>query len=350
VNTFSGAPNGMAGIRPRDPIDVHVSMAMKGANGAPSSGGRFWLTSQSTHSHQFTAGQKSYSSLARDLHPGFVAWNQVAQALGRDAPRAGAGKVGTLRGNLVHSRLQDLARWSRAMQKYPKGDGDSPASKRPACEGNGVRAIRFYGMEEDKEIYREIACPNRECQYAMRGLCHADAHLIFRLRWDKSDSWQAGFNESIAEWNTGGWESLANLAGLFELILGTEAVLTLGGIALPPDFPADQLRPGLAKELGVLNPSLVGMPFVMTIGWKTKAADASSPQGKRYPVVSFSPDGDMAAWLIAQRRNRAELSQGSAPLALIPASVQDADFEETVRHESRIELTGSPLAQLDLLT
>jgi hypothetical protein len=90
--------------------------------------------------------------------------------------------------------------------------------------------------------------------------------------------------------------------------------------------------------MGIAKPSLVGLPFVLAVGDKTKAADASSPTGKRYPVVTFSPDGDLIDWLVNQGRRRRELAAMPERPALPPASVRDPDFLGVVRHESRVEI------------
>jgi hypothetical protein len=334
-------PRGLVGLHPREPIGAHVNVAIKGKSGAPDYKGRFWLTSQLTHSAEFTAGSgKTYRQLARDLHPSFAAWNDAALALGRDLTRKGPGRLGVLRGNLVHARFSDAAFWNRAAQKLPEGH-PNPPSRRPACEGDGVSALRFRGVENGKEIFDRIACPNRECIFAQQGLCKVAADLIFRLRWNPTDAWESQFPSLLVEWATRGRESAENMLGLFEHVIGSEALLTEDQRRLATDEEREAWKSGMAQEMGVLSPSLVGMPFVMSVGDKTKAADASSPTGKRYPVVQFSPDGDLVEWLILQGRRRRELVAIPEALALPPASVNDPSFLEAGRHESRIEIDPS---------
>jgi len=223
------------------------------------------------------------------------------------------------------------------MHKFPAGH-ENPKSLRPACEGNGITALRFTGMTGDEERFERIACPNLDCPFAMAGQCKPSAHLVFMLRWDRSDPFEAGFPALVAEYTTGGWESLAGMRGLFEFVLGTAAVRTPEEVATATADERATWRAGLAAELGIAETSLVGMPFVMTVTERTKAAKGNAATGTRYPVVSFSPDGDLVEWLLNQARRRKELAGAPEPLALPSASVQAPYFEEITRHESRAEV------------
>jgi len=329
-------PTGVAGLRPKPPIGVHISTKIKGESGAPGFGGRFWLMTQQAHSESFKSGRGTYTSLARSLHPSFVAWNEEAKSLGKDVPRRGPGRVGSLRGNLVHARWQDSALWHLAAQKLPEGH-PNPKSWKPACEGNGIRALRFTKEENGVEQFEPIPCPNRECPFQIAGACKVSAHLIFMLRWQADDPWQAQFPALIAEWTTRGWDSASRLMGLLEQVLGTEAILTEEEQEYSSAEERAQWKIGLAAGLGIENVSLIGMPFVMTIGEKTKAADASSPHGRRYPVVNFSPDGDLVAWLLSQRESHKLLLSAPEKQLALPAAT-DTEFLESVRHESRAEI------------
>jgi hypothetical protein len=335
----SSTPTGLVGVHPRVPIGVHVNLAIKGQNGAPTHKGRFWLMTQTTHSQEFKAGGgKQYRQLARDLHASFGAWNEGAMALGNDITRRGPGRFGFLRGNLVHAKWHEAARWNRAAQKLPEGH-PNPPSRRPACSGNGIDALRYRGLDAaGVEIFDRIPCPNRECVFAMQGLCRAEAHLIFRLRWNPDDPFEGQFPALLAHFTTRGWESTEGLMGLLEHVLGTEALLTPEQRKFATDEDRATWRAGLAAELGIKNPSLMGMPFQMSVSDKTKAADAGSPQGKRFPVVSFSPDGDLMEWLLLQGRQRRALATGITPAGLLPASVEDEDFLAIDRHEARLEI------------
>lgn len=340
-------PLGLVGARPRQPVGVHVSMALTGENGAPTMGGRFWFTTQATQSRKFGGnGRKEWSRLTRDLEPRFRAWNAECHKLGEElALKRGAGRVGFLKGNIVHARWSDAASWNRAASKLP-APNPNPPSRRPACEGNGLWALRFRGAGKDGvERFDRIACPNRLCEFAESGACKPDTHFFFKLRWDRSDAFEAQFPELIAHWHTGGWESTEALMGLFEYVLGTEALLGSEDLAQATEEERAAWRPGFAAALG-LKPSqvnLVGMPFAMSVHYRTKAGDEKNPGGKRFPVVSFSTDGDLEAWLVSQAQTRRTLI-AAAPEPLTLPAVSDPDFIDVTRHEARIETSGLPLS------
>lgn len=343
-------PMGLVGVHPRQPIGVHINMSIRGDNGAPTFGGRFWLMAQPTLSRKYSSGQKSWTALARDEHPRFIAWNTEARKLGSELdPKRGAGRVGMLRGNIVHARWNDAAGWNRSAQKLPAPHPNPSLSRRPACEGNGIRARRFVRNHGDEEVFQSIACPNQLCPFAQAGVCKPDTNLVFKLRWNEGDPWELQFPALLAHWHTGGWESTAALMGLFEYVLGSEALLSPEDRAQATDEERSTWRPGFASALGLRSEdvSLVGMPFSMSVHYRTKAGDSRNPSGSRFPVVSFSPEGDLEAWLVAQHQRRTLLA-GVAPetLALPPASVADPGFVEITRHEARLEATGAVLDEV----
>lgn len=342
-------PMGLVGVHPRVPIGVHINMSVRGDNGAPTMGGRFWLMAQPTVSRKFSSGQKSWSALSRDFHPRFREWNAEAQRLGQELdPRKGAGKVGMLRGNIVHARWEDAASWNRSAQKLPAPHPNPSLSRRPACEGNGIRARRFVRNHGDVEVFDTIACPNQLCPFAQSGSCKPDTSLIFKLRWNEADPWEAQFPALLAHWHTGGWESTAALMGLFEYVLGTEALLSPEDRSQTTEEERASWRPGFAAALGLTaaDISLVGMPFTMSVHYRTKAGDSRNPAGSRFPVVSFSPEGDLEAWLVAQHQRRTLLAGAPEPLALPAASVREEEFIETTRHEARLETSGAVLGDV----
>lgn len=330
-------PSGLVGIHPRQGVGCHISMAVRNNRGTPDYKGRFFITTEQTHSETFETGHR-YKT--RTLHPSFVAWNNAAFGLGENVnSRKGPGRLGTLKGNLVHAKWQQAAFWNRAAQKLPHGHPNPPLSLKPACEGDGISALRFKAVEDGREAFERIACPNRECEFAMCGACKPSAHLIFRLRWDREDAAEAKFPSLLAHWNSRGWESMENMVGLLEMIVGTEALLPEVARKLAGETERAKWKAGMAAELGIKDVSLMGLPFAMTIGERTKPPDERNPQGYRYPVVNFSPDGDWLEWLLMQARTRRELAGSPAPQdALPPASVQDQDFLEIIRHEARVEI------------
>jgi len=317
-------PTGLVGAEPRRGVGVAVTVGRRGATGMAELTDRFWFMTPTPHAQTF--GSRSYQT--RDPHPGFVAWNTGAEVIRKRTAGGAIGRFATLKGNIIHANLREALLWNRSAQKL-SAPHPNPKSQRPACEGDGVRAVRFEGEVEGVESYGEIPCPNQECVFAMNGLCKPSVHFIFRLRWNPDDAFESQFQALRAKWTSHSWNSLKNLLGMLEAVLGTEAVA--------PWMPREEWKAGLAAELGVEHPSLIGMPFSMTIGSKTRAADAKTPQGRRYPVVHFSEDGDLVEWLLAQRLKFRALG-AVEPLALPGPSVTDPEFLEVARHADRVEL------------
>jgi len=295
-------------------VGVKVNVGIKGPSGAPIHKDRFFLMSPHAHSADTSGPNK----LRRDFLPAFAAWNErsmPAQGRGQVAP--GLPPTVTLRGLIAHSRLQDCVRWNRAAQKAANGE-KSPPSGRPWCQGNGVEAVRIATDAAGEEAERSIPCPNEECPFAINGLCKPRLELLFMLRWDGGAAWQAGLPPLLALYTSHSWNTLKSLLGLFTLVLGTEAVT--------PWEPEETWIPGIAAELGVTEPSLFGLPFAMTVGEKTKPARPGQ-EGRRFPVVTFAPEGDLAAWLLSQLQRRRYLESGNLLAPKLLPSVLDEDLQ-----------------------
>ena len=319
--TANEAPRGLLGIRPHIPVGVAVTVGIKAAKtGQPIRKDCFWMMSSDATLGEFQGGNRSYKSPVRTPHPDFAAWNQKA--------KEGPDGVSSIRGNFVHADWRQAALWNRSAHKLPEPNSNPP-SLRPACEGNGVSARRYRGLKDGEEVFEKIACPNDLCPFAMEqgsrpALCKPFASLIFRLRWNPADPFESQFPGMLAKWSTRGWHAASGLIGLLELILGTEAVA--------PDTPREAWRTGIAADLGIENPTMTGFPFSAVVIKKTT-------DGKVYPVVRFSPDGDPVQWLLSQRRQRLELG-GVVTLALGAATVNDPDYVDHARHMDRAELDG----------
>lgn len=316
-------PTGLSSISPRDPIGVRVTTGRKGPSGAPMFGStdRFWLCTVETMVQKFSKSSSPTSS----LHPSFVAWNDLAEkTMNKQGERRPAGRVAALRGNLVHATPAECVQWYRAASQLPEPH-PNPPSKRAACTGNEAVARRFSGIGAgDVETYEEIACPGEDCIFAQRRLCKVQGDLLFRLRWDSSDPLERNFPALLAMYHTGGMHSVSSIMGLFEFVLGTEAV--------QPTRPREEWKKGLAAELGVENPSLVGLPFVMTVGKKTNRQN-----GNVYTIVNFSPDGDLIEnWLLAQVRLRGLLGSSISAPALPPADIRSESAQVAI-DEARSE-------------
>lgn len=297
-------PTGLVGVEPaRGGAGVRASVGIRSNSGEPILKNRFFLMNPVASPARFQLKSGGdMKGLRSEPHPSFTAWNEEAKKDLRGSSRCGA-----LRANLIHARLSDAAEWNAAAQKLP--GHPSPPSQRPACCGDGIRALRFVGMEGGEEVFREIACPNELCEFRQRvgtkpAPCKANATLVFRLRWNRDDPVERDLPEMVCTWHTRSPQSLSRLMTLFEMILGTEKVA--------PHTPRERWKAGLAADLGVPDPSLVGLPFVMSVGEKSKPSE-----GWVFPIVSFSLDGDPVQWLLAQQAHRLQLAAGGpAPLAL----------------------------------
>ena len=313
ANDRIATPFGLVGLNPRDPVGCAVTVGTRNEAGTPDFRDRFFIMSSTTTKKAF----EKFAAHAREFHPAFSAWNRGAFPDPNTKEPIKPGQYATIRGNLVHANLADAYAWNRSLHKLPNGAANPP-SQRPACEGNGIRAVRYFGLEEGREIFNDIACPNEHCEFAMSGLCKPHSHLLFQLRWLERQPYPS----MLAKFDSHSWNTTANLLGMLEYVLGTAAVR--------PWVPKEEHKAGLANELGILSPSLFGLPFVATIGQKT-----DSKHKTRYPVVNFSLDGDAMAWLLYQRESRLKLLSfgGSEPVALLSAHSEE-------NNESRWESVG----------
>lgn len=317
---------------PAAPIGVVVAVGIKSAkSGAPVLKDRFWFMSRNAASKEFAGSGRAYKALSREIDPAFEAWNRLAK--GTDSGKIFDRRVCVIRGNIVHGSIEDAVMWNRSAHRLPEPN-PNPASLRPACEGNGIWARRFRGSEGGQEIFEEMPCPNEACPFAQDGkTCKVFASLLFQLRWDAADPFEAHFPRTLAMWSTRGIYSARNLLGLFEYVLGTDAVMPRDADGeRPPDW-----KPGLAAEMGIPEPSLFGMPFVMQVGEKTSPG-RDGREGRRFPVVTFSPDGDLMAWLVHQRQQRELAAGGDRPALPAYVSTRAPEYMERIRHEARVEL------------
>lgn len=312
-------PTGLVGVEPaRGGAGVRATVGIRSNSGEPILKDRFFLMNPVASPAKFQMKNGGeMKGLRSHPHPSFTAWNEEAKRIvDENAKKQGVtSRCGAIRGNLIHARLPDAAEWNAAAQKLP--GLPSPPSQRPACCGDGVRALRFSHMEGGEEIFKEIACPNELCEFRQSQgtkppACKASATLVFRLRWNPEDPLERDLPGMVCTWHTRSPQSLSRLMALFEFILGTERVA--------PSTPRDRWKAGLAADLGVADPSLVGLPFVMSVSEKSK-------NGHVFPIVSFSLDGDPVQWLLAQKSHRNLLAAGGPPPLALPV-VSDPE----VRH------------------
>lgn len=285
---------GIEGLDGRDPIGAALTIGRKGSSGAPTETDRFFFVQP--------VDTKVGDQRVRPLHPSFSAYNEADAKLRQ-----------SLKCNLVHERREDcFEHYLRAQvlsSKWP-----AHPQKRAACTGDGTKATRFFGFKEDKsEDWREIDSCGETCEFRIgdRKLCKPFARLLFRPRFDSGK-----FPSLLTKLTSGSWHSVSAMLGFFQFI------------------------DDLARGLGMQSYSLIGLPFVITLSTKTKPQAA-----QRFPVMSFSIDGDPVAFFLAQRENVRILSGGEPKL--IPASLSDDEQQlpEIVASDLSSINHGHPIAK-----
>lgn len=262
--------SGIEGLEGRDPIGAALTVGRKGPSGAPIETDRFFLVSPVDS----LVGQHRI----RPPHPSFAAFNE-ADPKHRQ----------TIRGNIVHAKAEDCFEHHLRAQVLSAKWPAHPA-KRPACTGNGVKATRFFGILPDKsEDWREIDTCGELCEFRIGAnkLCKPFARFLFRPRWENGK-----LPTPLVKLTTGSWYSVSALLGFFDYIREN------------------------AASLGVENPSLYGLPFVLTLSMKTKPQEQ-----RRFPVLSISPEVDLVQFLLAQKESHSALS-GDSP-RLLSATLSD---------------------------
>lgn len=339
-------PRGVAGMGARQDVGVVATVGTRGPNGNPVLRHSWFLMDPLATPVDF---DKLRNAPTRQAHPSFTDWNRAAREAAKAAAAAQKNRArpdpnpyAILRGNLVHgdwraaSAVHFRAQQLRGTQADGKTPWTRPASRRPCCEGDGVDANRYFGKAADGgEDWRQVPCPGLLCPFQQeqggKRDCGPFAMLFFRLRWPPGQP----FPSLLCRLQTGSYQSVESLLGLFEGILGTAAVR-------PWVDEADR-KPGLAAELGVASPSLLGLPFSVEIGWK------SNPDKQRvYPVLTFSPDEDLFSWLTWQQEQRRlaggalrALGPAPEPLPVVTPEIVDAAYTEVAAQGVPAEIVGA---------
>ena len=265
MSTSQKQPRGIKGLEGRPPVGAVLTIGTKGDRGAPVDRDLFYF--------KVPNATKQGSALVRGLHPNFGSFHH------KDTPKK---KRQTIAGVLVHATQDACFEYHRKAQVL---DTSHP-QRRPACVGDGVRAVRWVGGAADN--FEDIPCPNRACEYALGKVkkCKPFARLLFRPC--------EPLPTPLCKFTTGSWNTVANLIGFFE------------------DFAAQ------SKALGVENASLHGLPFELLLTEKTSSDDSG---GKRFPVAVITPTMDVQGFLLAQKGKRDQLL-GPQPIGLLDASEQ----------------------------
>ena len=279
-------PVGIDGLEGREPIPVKAATGFKGGPTAfPRWKNRFHLL--------YAEETDNWC----DFHPAYTAFNMGYDVDGVDNKNPKQPKQieqlkrrTMLRGNLFHAYASECHLKQRKAYVLP--DHKRPPGRRPTCVGNGTVAIRFTDGE-----FKEIKCPGKHCMYVEREKwkdnkgryyvpCSPFVKLIFRLRFLDDVVTVDGERQSrpnpmpamMCKFTSGGWDTAANLEGFFKQIERA------------------------AQRLGIENPILFGLPFVMTLYEKTKAETHS-----RWPVVKFTPECDLLEFFLKTQKQIAQL-------------------------------------------
>lgn len=250
------------GLQGREPVGAVLAIGRKASEkGNPTETDRFFIV------------QPNEERGVRPQHPAFVPYNSAEPAMRQ-----------SVRGNFVHATIAEAWLYHLAAIRLPRHP--NAPNMRPTCTGDGRRATRYMGEKEGREDWQEIECPNQLCAYrqGQPPACRPFGRLYFRPRW-ANDKLPA----LLMKWETRAWRSISNVVGFFDHVSTQAEHLHL----IPP-------RPAGAS----FNPAcpIYGLPFVLTMGKKTQ------PQhGRAFPVVTISPDADLIAYFLEQRKRLAEV-------------------------------------------
>ena len=239
------------GLKGTEPIGAVVTVGTKGPKGNPVDRDRFYIKMPQMD-----------DSGGRPEHAKFAVFNTAPPERRR-----------TLMGNLVHASIGDAFHYQLTAQKLP-GLTATP-SQQPHCTGDGCKAMRWDGKE-----FREIRCPNEICEYRVGDvkLCKPFARLYFRLRWEETAGGKT-LPSIYVKLTTQSWNSVRAMVGFFDSINDT------------------------ARSFGLDSANLFGLPFTVTLAEKSQPA-----KKKKFPVLSFSVDGDLIAFLMAQRQRMEQIA------------------------------------------
>lgn len=255
--------NGIKDLTGREHVGAVVTVGRKSDRGFPEQTDRFHVV------------QPREENGVRGYHPAFSQFNS-----------APAERRKVIKGNIVHAYKDDCFESHLKAQAINK---KMHPNKKPYCVGDGVKATRWTGREPDDFI--EIDCPNKLCEFRMTQppLCKPFLRFLFRISWAEGSTMPA----FLVRFTSGSWNTAGNFKGFFDY---------WGNVA---------------KELGMKNYKLFGLPVTLTVSYQTKPSEKT-----RFPVVAISSSADPIDFFMRQRADLRELTQ-DVPLAITDASEQD---------------------------
>lgn len=253
------APTGIAGLKGRPPIGAAVTIGIKGDKGFPTQRDRFHIVEVNENDQ----GRRPH-------HRAFDAFNSV------DNPEARR----LLRGNIVHATQAGCFESRLNCQVQP--GGQQHPRRIPFCRGDGVTAVRWMGGDEGN--FKSITCPHDKCEYRQPQQgnkpipCKPWMRFAFRITWAPETQallvakGRPEMPSMTVKLTSGSWATAANFKGFFDSFCDN------------------------ARELGVANPVLFGLPFVLQLTERTNRQRKS-----RYPVITITPTMDVVEFLMKQR-------------------------------------------------
>lgn len=267
--------HGIEGLQGKEPVGAVLSIGLKRPDGKiqPGSNDAFFV-------------KRVYPDKGgvRPLHPDFTRYNSLPKE-----------ERALIRGNIVHVTRDDAWDHQLKAQVLPGDKWPAHPGKLPACVGDGVRAMRYYGKAEGGDHdFREIECPHELCEFRQGKApsCKPYGRLYFRPNWRKMG---LDLPPLLMKWDTRSWNNVKSFVGFWEYV---EAQ---------------------AASMGLKEAVIYGLPFVLGLERKTNPEQKTS-----FPVVSVTVDGDLLAFFAYQRK---QIEEAGGALQL-PASAGARDPEE----------------------
>lgn len=294
-------PRGIEGLIGKAPIGVALTCGVKmdrNPKGFPTGTDRYYLVNP-----------KEEGGI-RAPHPAFAEFNEAPTERRK-----------VIHGNIVHASEElcwDYSLRAQVLRSAANPDAPAHPDKRPVCTGDGVRAVRWMGGAADN--FKEIACPHDQCQFRQKWVnkagkeqpaaCKPSGHILFMLRWDAE--WPM-LPPMLAKFDTGAWRTTTNFVGFF-----------------------DYLR-DMAAGLGLIDYTLFGFPFTMTLQKETKPSATS-----KFPVSTITPAINPIEFFMHQREKIRQLAQ-SVPFI----AITDRPVRQLIDHDASLGARGLSVPAAD---
>lgn len=262
---------GIAGLEGTTSVGVALTVGCKGDRGFPVDRDRFYLV----WPQEDEAGR-------RPPHPRFGAFNKAEPKHRR-----------AIFGTIAHVKQADC--FTACLRNQAVKGAQNPPSMRPFCTGNGVRALRYKGLDANqREQFEDIVCPHDACEFRQRKVdakgndyveCKPHLTFLFMLQW------QAGVDmpSMLCKYTSGAWSTTKAFVGFFHQVYAMGSAFGL--------------------DPGQIN--LAGLRFVIQLSERKNRARKS-----RYPTVSITLVDDLAEFFTRQTRRALEIS-GRRPVAAL---------------------------------